>query len=139
LISQVVMVGTGSQLPAKWPTGLTTKQPDNHAKLRQADVHRHNPTLGDDLPARPWAAWRIGRPPLDPQIAAMIVQFKHENPLWRAREELRRLGISVSAPTIQKILRQHGLHPRSRPEIGSWSSRRRATPSGQWTSFLSER
>ena len=65
----------------------------------------------------PWW-WRRragGRPPLDQKIVDVILTLKKENPLWgarRIREELRRMRISVSEPTIQKVLREHGFHPR---------------------------
>ena len=65
----------------------------------------------------PWW-WRRragGRPPLDQKIVDIILTLKKENPLWgarRIREELRRMRISVSEPTIQKVLREHGFHPR---------------------------
>jgi len=55
-----------------------------------------------------------GRPPLAQDIKDLIVKLKKENPLWRARrikEELRRMGIKVSEPTIQKVLKENGFHP----------------------------
>ena len=55
-----------------------------------------------------------GRPPLDAQIVELIVTLKRENPAWgqrRIREELRRMGIRVSEPTIVRILREHGFSP----------------------------
>jgi len=66
----------------------------------------------------PWP-WRRrgagGRPPLAQQMKDLIVQLKRENPLWGARrikEELRRMGVKVSEPTIQKVLKEAGFHPR---------------------------
>jgi|ERR1700682_4746901 len=56
-----------------------------------------------------------GRPPLDDTILELIVTLKRENPAWgqrRIREELRRMGIRVSEPTIARILRDHGFSPR---------------------------
>ena len=56
-----------------------------------------------------------GRPPLDDTIAELIVTLKRENPAWgqrRIREELRRMGIRVSEPTIVRILRDHAFSPR---------------------------
>jgi transposase len=74
----------------------------------------------------PWP-WRkktatLGRPPLDEKIVAIILTLKKENPLWgarRIREELRRMRISVSEPTIQKVLKEHGFHPRG-GHPGNW-------------------
>lgn len=66
----------------------------------------------------PWP-WRRkgkgGRPPLAQDIKDLIVKLKTENPLWGARrikEELRRMGVKVSEPTIQKVLKEAGFHPR---------------------------
>ncbi|MGH7295324.1 MAG: helix-turn-helix domain-containing protein, partial [Polyangiaceae bacterium] len=56
-----------------------------------------------------------GRPPVDEQIVELILTLKRENPAWgqrRIREELRRMGIRISEPTIARILREHGFHPR---------------------------
>ncbi len=47
----------------------------------------------------------------------LIITLKDGSPAWGARriqEELRRMGIRVSQPTIQKVLREHGFHPRNR-------------------------
>ena len=67
----------------------------------------------------PWP-WRRkpkgGRPPLGQEVKDLIVRLKKENPLWGARrikDELRRMGIKVSEPTIQKVLREAGFHPPS--------------------------
>ncbi len=60
---------------------------------------------------------RTGRPPLAQEIKDLIIQFKEANPIWgahRIKDELRKLGINVSEPTIQKVLREHGFHPRLR-------------------------
>lgn len=65
----------------------------------------------------PWP-WRRrssgGRPPLADDIKELIITLKKENPLWGARrikEELCRMGVKVSEPTIQKVLKEHGFHP----------------------------
>jgi hypothetical protein len=47
--------------------------------------------------------------------AELIVTLKREIPAWgqrRIREELRRMGVRVSEPTIVRILRDHGFSPR---------------------------
>jgi len=66
----------------------------------------------------PWP-WRRkgkgGRPPLAQEIKDLIIEFKEASPLWGARrikEELRRMGIKVSEPTIQKVLKEAGFSPR---------------------------
>ena len=55
-----------------------------------------------------------GRPPTDARVVELVVTLKRENGGWgqrRIQEELRRMGIRVSQPTIQKILREHGFSP----------------------------
>ncbi len=56
-----------------------------------------------------------GRPPLDEKVVELILTLKRENRAWghrRIREELRRMGIRVSEPTVARILREHGFSPR---------------------------
>ena len=56
-----------------------------------------------------------GRPPLDEKIVEQIVTLKKENRSWgakRIQQELRRLGVRASQPTIQRVLRAHGYLPR---------------------------
>jgi hypothetical protein len=55
------------------------------------------------------------------------VTSKTENPLWgarRIRDELQRMGVAVSEPTIQKVLRAAGLSPGGgRPlDFARWKS-----------------
>jgi transposase len=63
----------------------------------------------------PWRPKNLGgRPPLADKIRDLIVTLKQQNPLWGARrikEELRRMGVKVSEPTIQKVLKDAGYHP----------------------------
>lgn len=56
-----------------------------------------------------------GRPPLDEKVVELILTLKRENRAWghrRIREELRRMGIRVSEPTIARILKENGFSPR---------------------------
>ena len=56
-----------------------------------------------------------GRPPLDEKVVELILTLKRESRAWghrRIREELRRMGIRVSEPTVARILREHGFSPR---------------------------
>jgi len=66
----------------------------------------------------PWP-WRRrgkdGRPSLAQEIKDLIIELKEASPLWgsrRIRDELRRMGIKVSEPTIQKVLKEAGFSPR---------------------------
>jgi hypothetical protein len=55
-----------------------------------------------------------GRPELASEVVDLIVTLKMENRSWgqrRIREELRRMGIRVSEPTIKKVLLEHGFSP----------------------------
>jgi putative transposase len=65
-----------------------------------------------------------GRPPIDPQIAALIVRMARENARWgcvRICGELRKLGIRVGATTIRTLLRRHGLGPAPRRSGPTWT------------------
>jgi hypothetical protein len=56
-----------------------------------------------------------GRPPLDEKLVELILTLKRENGAWghrRIREELRRMGILVSEPTVARIPRENGFLPR---------------------------
>jgi putative transposase len=65
-----------------------------------------------------------GRPPIDPQIRQLIVRIAHENPNWgyrRIHGELHRLGHSIAASTVWKILKAAGINP-TRDRTGpTWS------------------
>jgi putative transposase len=65
---------------------------------------------------------RGGRPPLDPELIALIRQMSFENPLWgapRIHGELRLLGYTLSQSTVSKYMLP-----------------RRGRPNGAWTVFL---
>jgi len=67
---------------------------------------------------------RQGRPPIDPQIRRLIIQMANENPNWgyrRIHGELHRLGHSIAASTVWKILKAAGINP-TRDRTGpTWS------------------
>jgi hypothetical protein len=81
-------------------------------------VHWHH-----EAASRKWRRWRpqrgSGRPPLRPNIVELIVRLGRDNRSWgciRIQGELRKLGIRVSATSIRRILRGHGLGPAPRRE-----------------------
>jgi putative transposase len=81
------------------------------------------------LVARRWTyGGRCGRPPID-EIRALVLRLARENPRWgyqRITGELNALGISVSATTVAKILRQAGLGPAGKRSGLSWRAFLRA-------------
>ena len=74
-----------------------------------------------ELSRRKWKRWRTqrgpGRPPLGAEIVELIVRLGRENRRWgcvRIQGELRGLGIRLSASSIRRVLRHHGLGPAPR-------------------------
>jgi transposase len=65
-----------------------------------------------------------GRPPLDPDVRALVVRLARESRSWgclRIQGELRKLGIRAGATTIRTILRRSGFGPAPRRGGPSWS------------------
>ena len=80
-----------------------------------------------ELVARKWTHKRkkIGRPPIDPALASLICRIASENPRWgymRIKGECQKLGISVAATTVKKVLRAAGLDPAPRPTARAGAS-----------------
>jgi putative transposase len=66
----------------------------------------------------------LGRPPIDPALSALDCRMARENPRWgyvRIKGECRKLGVSVAATTVKKVLRAAGLEPAPRRDGPSWS------------------
>jgi putative transposase len=82
------------------------------------------------LIARRWTyGGRNGRPPIGGEIRALVLRLARENPRWgyqRIVGELHGLGITVSATTVRKILRQAGLGPAGERAGLSWRAFLRA-------------
>jgi putative transposase len=76
------------------------------------------------LVARRWTyGGRRGRPPIGGEIRALVLRLARENPRWgyqRIAGELRGLGLTVSATTVRKLLRQAGLGPAGERSGVSW-------------------
>jgi len=82
------------------------------------------------LVARRWTySRRGGRPPIGSEIRVLVLRLARENPRWgyqRIVGELHGLGITVSATTVRKILRQAGLGPAGERAGLSWPAFLRA-------------
>ena len=66
-----------------------------------------------------------GRPPVPDQVQQLIVRLARENPRWgyeRIRGELLHLGCQVSASSIRRVLRAHGIDPAPRRAPTTWRS-----------------
>ncbi|MGH3085460.1 MAG: integrase core domain-containing protein [Gaiellaceae bacterium] len=88
------------------------------------------------LVARRWTyPARVGRPSIGSETRQLVLRLARENPRWgyqRIAGELNGLGISVSATTVRKILRQSGVGPAGGRSGLSWRAFLRA----QATSML---
>jgi hypothetical protein len=80
-----------------------------------------------------------GRPPTASALRALVLRMARENPRWgyrRIQGELVRLGHSLAASTVWKILKSAGLDPAPRRSGPTWrgSWPRRPTRSSRSTS-----
>ena len=80
-----------------------------------------------ELVRRKWTAFqrrpRRGRPSLNEETVALILEMARENPRWgdrRIKGELLKLGIKVSATAIRMLLRQHRIPPAPRRSGPTW-------------------
>jgi hypothetical protein len=81
-----------------------------------------------------------GRPALPDDIQQLIVRLARENPRWgyqRIHGELLRCGVRVSASSIRRVLRAHGLDPAPRRAQASWRAFLRHRPPGSWPATFS--
>jgi transposase InsO family protein len=77
------------------------------------------------LIARHWTYPRArpGRPPIDPTVRGLVLRLAAENPTWghrRIQGELVRMGHTVAASTVWKILHNAGVDPAPRPAGPTW-------------------
>ncbi len=97
------------------------------------------------LVRRKWAAFGRrrgpGRPGLDPELQALILEIAKDNPKWgyvRIRGELLKLGHVVSATAIRKLLRRNQIGPARLRSRLTWKAFLRAQASAiVLTDFLS--
>jgi Homeodomain-like domain len=89
-----------------------------------------------ELVRRKWTYRRKGtpgRPPIDPEVRALVLRLARENPRWgyrRIQGELRKLGLRVSASTIATLIRRAGLGPAPRRTGPTWSQSLRTQAAG---------
>src|SRR5438552_3184667 len=77
------------------------------------------------LVAKRWTccAGRVGRPAIGGEVRELVLRLARENPRWgyqRIAGELTGLGISVSATSVRKYLREAGLGPAGERGGLSW-------------------
>src|SRR5215211_7519307 len=77
--------------------------------------------------ARRWtySSTSKGRPPVSDEVQQLVIRLARENPRWgyqRIHGEILRLGCRVSASSIRRILRAHGIDPAPRRAQTSWRS-----------------
>ncbi len=100
-----------------------------------------------ELVRRKWTYARRsagGRPPISDEVRELILRMGRDNPRWgcvRIRGELAKLGITVCATKIRRLLRASGLGPAPRLDCPTWSEFLRSQAGGSWrsTSSLSKR
>src|SRR5438105_4918978 len=66
---------------------------------------------------------RVGRPLLSPEIRELVLRLARENSRWghlRICGELRKLGFSVSATSVRRLLSRAGLEPAPRHGGPNW-------------------
>jgi transposase InsO family protein len=78
-----------------------------------------------ELVRRKWtrSPERPGRPPLDAELRQLVLRLARENPRWgyqRIAGELLKLGFSVSASTVRRLLAKAGVEPAPRRPHLSW-------------------
>ena len=66
---------------------------------------------------------KTGRPPLDPQVVALIEELARENPGWgykRIQGELLGLGYRVGTSTVRRVLRRLNIPPAPQRDRATW-------------------
>src|SRR4051812_7545363 len=119
---RIILAALAKLLPRdRWPIFLVTPS----TLLRW---HR-------ELIRRRWTYPAIGRNrrALDPAVIDLVLRLARENPRWgclRVVGECRKLGVRVSATSVQTILRRHHLGPAPRCNGPTWTQFLRAQAAG---------
>ena len=74
-----------------------------------------------------------GRPPLDAELQSLVLRLARENPRWGYRrivDELRKLGLRVSATSVRSLLKRHEVPSVPRRSGPSWQTFLRAQAQG---------
>src|SRR3989454_7945061 len=103
-----------SRVWAGWRQALVIVSPNTVLRWQKRRFREHWTKLSG-RPSR-------GRPPINPEITALVTRMAAANPLWgapRIHGELLRLGIDVSERTVSRLM------PKRRPQ-----------PSQTWRTFL---
>ena len=112
-IDRLLWVGL-ARVWAGWRQALVIVSPDTVLRWQRRRFREHWTRLS----GRP----RVGRPPINAEITALIRNMTAMNPLWgapRIHGELRKLGIEVAERTVSRLM-----------------PKRRAPPSQTWRTFL---
>ena len=99
---------------AGWRQALVIVSPDTVLRWQRRRFREHWTRLS----GRP----RVGRPPINAEIKALVRKMAAMNPLWgapRIHGELRKLGIEVAERTVSRLM-----------------PKRRTPPSQTWRTFL---
>jgi len=71
-----------------------------------------------------WKSRRVGRPPLSPEVVALIERMARENPTWSRRRiasELAKLGHDVGKDAVAKYMPKPAARP-PRPPSQTWGT-----------------
>lgn len=104
-----------SRIWSGWRDALLIVQPDTVVRWHKKAFKRYW--------RRKSRTAKRGRPPMDPEVRALILKMADANPLWGAPKihgELLELGIVISERTVSNLLRRH----------------RRKPPSQTWRTFI---